>query len=150
MPYAIEGRMIRPVSQGRALLRGYWLSEDGASLIEEKFPGEPSITDILRLDGKPYYADDLAGKSFSRQVRSDGLFGQPKGVRNHTLAFYKDRTMQDDAPTFFGNPPKRYEYRLVGRTLLVLDNGKLAATYTVAEDGKTMRSSTQAIFTLQN
>jgi hypothetical protein len=60
----------------------------------------------------------LEGKSFCRVIKSDGLFGQPKMEFHHTVSFTNDR-MNDDANTFFGNPPQcamSYEIRPSDKT----------------------------------
>jgi hypothetical protein len=58
---------------------------------------------------------DLDGKEFCRVVETGGLFGQPKGLREHCVSFYEGK-MSDNANTFFGNPPTRVDYSIVAKT----------------------------------
>ncbi len=71
---------------------------------------------------------ELDGNSYCRTVISDGMFGQPKGERQHCVSF-KEGVATDSANTFFGNPPERAPYTVKGR---IVSFGK--SKFVIAKD----------------
>lgn len=62
-------------------------------------------------------------------IVSDGMFGQPKGERQHCVNF-RAGVASDDANTFFGNPPEHSPYTVNGR---IVSFG--TSKYVIAKDG---------------
>lgn len=79
------------------------------------------------------FAGELDGKEFCRTVQTGGMFGQPVGEREHCVSF-NNNVMNDNADTFFGNPPESINYVLVAGKILVVRSGKLQFDYKVNED----------------
>lgn len=59
----------------------------------------------------------LDGKKFCRTIATGGVFGRPRGVGQHCVSF-ENGEMTDNANTFFGNPPERIQYALVGGVII--------------------------------
>jgi hypothetical protein len=91
----------------------------------------------------------LDGKIYSRTVKTGGLFGQPAGERKHTLAFHAGNLVEDNANTFFGNPPETSPYELQGRDVVILRDGAEAGRYSLSEDGNQLLSAEGALLTLE-
>lgn len=91
----------------------------------------------------------LDGSKYCRQVRTDGTFGQPAGIRRHCLSFESGR-VTDNANTFFGNPPEETPYTLKGNTVS-FDGGK----YQLSKDLQTLKVTKEGsavkgtVFTLE-
>lgn len=80
---------------------------------------------------------DINGKTFSRKIISDGLFGQPKGERIHIISFTAG-LMNDNSSTFFGNPPNiGIDYELKDTN----ENGVYVVFYDNARTGNLTKSA---------
>ncbi|HEY8269591.1 MAG TPA: hypothetical protein VIG33_01780 [Pseudobdellovibrionaceae bacterium] len=65
-------------------------------------------------------AGELDGMTFCRKVETGGMFGQPKGTREHCVSFKED-VMTDNANTFFGNPPECFSYTIENSKIINSD-----------------------------
>lgn len=81
---------------------------------------------------RPSSADLLEGSVYCRKVVSEGYFGQPRGEREHCLKFLQNGLVEDNADTFFGNPPRSYPFKT---KIHILDGDKQLAGYEL-RDGK--------------
>jgi hypothetical protein len=85
---------------------------------------------------------DLNGKSYCRKVTTGGIFGQPIGKGNHCISF-SQTTANDNANTFFGNPPEDKSYLLASNLVilekelyvLTMDKKSLVAVQGAAQSG---------------
>ncbi|MCX6124995.1 MAG: hypothetical protein NTV34_09650 [Proteobacteria bacterium] len=96
-------------------------------------------------------SSSLAKKSFCRNVETGGMFGQPKGVREHCIQFIDDVKVTDNANTFFGNPPQTGVYFLDGHTLVtqfVTRGQEEKNLYSLSPDGRTLKSIEGIVLTL--
>ena len=77
----------------------------------------------------------VEGNTYCRTVERDGMFGQPKGKASHCVAF-KNGFMNDNANTFFGNPPEVVAYKLVNNQILTRNKqtAKVQVSYVVKGD----------------
>ncbi len=94
------------------------------------------------------FAGELDGKNFCRSVETSGPFGEPPVKRDHCVSF-KDDVMTDNDNTFFGSPPSRLNYVLVGSKILVVEGGKLMSTYSYDEAGDRIANGLGAILTVK-
>jgi hypothetical protein len=85
----------------------------------------------------------MEGKTFTREIVSEGHFGQPKGIRSHTVSF-NNGLMCDDADTFFGSPPTIQPYEVIGGVIMVDDKPE----YTII-DNKTIGTDNGVILKLK-
>jgi hypothetical protein len=76
---------------------------------------------VLMMTSSFAFAGDLDGMEFCREIKTDGSFGQPAGVRSHCVSFDKD-IMTDYANTFFGNPPEHIPYEVFDGEVLSKGN----------------------------
>jgi hypothetical protein len=71
-------------------------------------------------------------------VETGGMFGQPAGKREHCIKFLEGKKVEDNADTFFGNPPENGTYTLVGKSItLHFENNVL---YELSSDGTRISS----------
>lgn len=103
---------------------------------------------LVLMFGNLSFAGELDGKNFCREVKTDGSFGQPRGVRNHCVSF-NENVMTDNANTFFGNLPESVRYVLVANKVLLVRDGKLYSDYVVDEELKTLKNGVGATLTLK-
>jgi hypothetical protein len=98
-------------------------------------------------------AGPLDGKAFCRSVETGGIFGQPKGVRSHCVQFQMGRA-NDNANTFFGNPPEVFEYSLKGKVINRINRGSndqavvVPSGYEIKSKTEIVIAETQAVLTL--
>jgi hypothetical protein len=102
----------------------------------------------LLLISSTVLAGDLDGKTFCRSVQSDGMFGQPKGTREHCVSF-KNNIMVDNANTFFGNAPDSENYALVDRKILVIKGGSLLSPYSIDENSTQLFNESGAVLSIR-
>jgi hypothetical protein len=91
---------------------------------------------------------ELDGMKFCRSVETGGMFGQPKGTRLHCLSF-EEGVATDNGSTFFGNPPRRYSYK-VNNDKIIDTDAKKATGYVITEDGNISDVDGTRILVLQN
>lgn len=92
---------------------------------------------------------NLEGKTFSREIKRDGSFGQPKGIAYHQVSF-ENGTMFDNADTFFGSPPSRESYKVNGNSILASDIDEpevFSERYII--DGDTIKNTAGAVLRLK-
>lgn len=91
---------------------------------------------------------ELDGKTFCREVRRDGSFGQPAGITTLCVSFRRD-VMTDESDTLGGRPPEKIPYVLVANKILIVKNGSLYSDYVVDEQQKVIKSKQDAVFELK-
>ena len=123
--YSVVGKTITLNFEDKVV---YILSKDGESISSK----DDKI--VLTLKG----INSLDGKKFCRMVETGGMFGQPAGKREHCIKFLEGKKVEDNADTFFGNPPEKGTYSLVGKTIIL--NFENNVVYELSSDGKRISS----------
>ncbi len=80
-----------------------------------------TLLSLLLVSSTVLAAADLDGKSYCRPVISDGMFGQPKGVRSVCLNF-SNGIATDENSTLGGNAPTSAAYHISGRKVIFGDS----------------------------
>ena len=106
------------------------------------------ISALIFLSALPAFSEDVSGvldgNTYCRTVDTGGMFGQPRGEREHCVSF-KAGMMRDGANTFFGRPPSRDKYRVVVQTQG--KDGSWSDEYTVGVDS--LENSAGAVLNLK-
>lgn len=82
-----------------------------------------TIFTALILFSASSFSGELDGMKFCRSILSDGMFGQPPGIRLHCLSFGDDK-VSDNANTFFGNPPEVFSYIIQDQKIINIEKNQ--------------------------
>jgi hypothetical protein len=104
-----------------------------------------TISLIMTIAGNVLAAD------YCRKVATGGMFGQPKGERDHCVTLDEETfTLTDNASSFFGNPPEApLPYQISGNDIFTLQSGQWVKVYEFINGRSAIINDSGAVLKLQ-